>query len=533
VTGIALGCALLLVLQPIDVLVRHLKDDSFYYFKTANNIALGLGSTFDGINQTNGYHPLWMLNVIPVYRLLPDQPLAALRAIMLMAALYHAVASCAIYRLLARLHGRPVGVLLAAAYAASPLVLRMTLNGMESALYAMALAGFAALATLRAKGDDGRWRLEALSPRGALLLGGLLAACALTRLDAALLWLGVVVCAGASLVRRGGLVRHRAALLALVLPAALCLGVYFAFNLAVFGHAMPVSGAIKRPNLALPPAQLAAQLLWPLGPITRRLGLTTTLGCTIVAALGLLALGLRLRALRAVGLAALRRYDWLWVGVALIYAYISLSNSYIANWYYVPMFLLATLAAGEAAGAIARRLRPGRPARAALTAAAGTLAVSYALLATAEFSPHKNDTIYETLRAAEWVRENLPPGEVGAAWNAGVLAYFSGRQVVNLDGLINSYAYYAAMRQGRDAEFVRAQGVSLVFDIFPVPPSGDTAGVAPSAAWAPYLRPRYERRFYAHNVGLSSLFQTVFPQAERDSPFVFKAWDVVRAPGGE
>lgn len=27
--------------------------------KTAVNLATGMGSTFDGINETNGYHPLW------------------------------------------------------------------------------------------------------------------------------------------------------------------------------------------------------------------------------------------------------------------------------------------------------------------------------------------------------------------------------------------------------------------------------------------------------------------------------------------
>ncbi|HNE05470.1 MAG TPA: hypothetical protein PLT08_13175, partial [Anaerolineales bacterium] len=31
------------------------RDDAYYYFKVAQNIAEGHGSTFDGINITNGY----------------------------------------------------------------------------------------------------------------------------------------------------------------------------------------------------------------------------------------------------------------------------------------------------------------------------------------------------------------------------------------------------------------------------------------------------------------------------------------------
>lgn len=55
---------------PRSWLVRYLfTDDAFYYAQIARNIALGLGSTFDGIHETNGYHPLWMLFWIPFYKI--------------------------------------------------------------------------------------------------------------------------------------------------------------------------------------------------------------------------------------------------------------------------------------------------------------------------------------------------------------------------------------------------------------------------------------------------------------------------------
>jgi len=37
------------------------EDDFYYYLKVAQNLANGSGSTFNGVVQTNGYHPLWML----------------------------------------------------------------------------------------------------------------------------------------------------------------------------------------------------------------------------------------------------------------------------------------------------------------------------------------------------------------------------------------------------------------------------------------------------------------------------------------
>ncbi len=40
---------------------RFLLDDSVFYLQIANNFAKGLGSTFNGVTLTNGYHPLWMV----------------------------------------------------------------------------------------------------------------------------------------------------------------------------------------------------------------------------------------------------------------------------------------------------------------------------------------------------------------------------------------------------------------------------------------------------------------------------------------
>jgi len=51
----------LMTIVPAHYLLYLVNDDAFFYLTVANNFAHGLGSTFDGIGQTNGYHPLWML----------------------------------------------------------------------------------------------------------------------------------------------------------------------------------------------------------------------------------------------------------------------------------------------------------------------------------------------------------------------------------------------------------------------------------------------------------------------------------------
>ena len=70
-----------LTFQPIEKLLANFADDAFYYFKTASNIANGLGPTFDGENLTNGYHPLWMGVNVLIYYLIPNDKILPIRII--------------------------------------------------------------------------------------------------------------------------------------------------------------------------------------------------------------------------------------------------------------------------------------------------------------------------------------------------------------------------------------------------------------------------------------------------------------------
>ena len=51
------------------LLLNTLPDDAFYYFQIARDIVTGYGSTFDKVHITNGYHPLWMLIILPIFKI--------------------------------------------------------------------------------------------------------------------------------------------------------------------------------------------------------------------------------------------------------------------------------------------------------------------------------------------------------------------------------------------------------------------------------------------------------------------------------
>ncbi len=62
---------------PLGWLLRYtLSDDTFYYLTIARNAAHGYGFTFDMLAETNGFHPLWMIVLLPVYFFVEDRTLA-------------------------------------------------------------------------------------------------------------------------------------------------------------------------------------------------------------------------------------------------------------------------------------------------------------------------------------------------------------------------------------------------------------------------------------------------------------------------
>ena len=55
-------------------LLAYAQDDLYYYLIVARNIVHGLGSTFDGVTPSNGYHPLYLVFLLGVVRVAPDLP---------------------------------------------------------------------------------------------------------------------------------------------------------------------------------------------------------------------------------------------------------------------------------------------------------------------------------------------------------------------------------------------------------------------------------------------------------------------------
>ncbi|HNB52955.1 MAG TPA: hypothetical protein PK530_13485, partial [Anaerolineales bacterium] len=214
-------------------------DDAFYYFVTARNVATGHGFTFDGIARTNGFHPLWMFIITPIFAI-PDLiiPLRLLAALLI--ALN--VSTALLLSRLTRRHFSP-GVAFLTALAFSLLRIihsETTKGGVEAGLNVFLIT----LLLNRLAETDIR------NLRGVLITSGIASLAFLARLDNVFLagfggaWLILKQwhTPGAGHLWRA---RFRVAL-QYFLPLALVVVAYMAWNQIGFGTPTPVSGQVKR-----------------------------------------------------------------------------------------------------------------------------------------------------------------------------------------------------------------------------------------------------------------------------------------------
>jgi len=155
-------------------------DDAFYYYKVAQNVIAGHGFTFDGLNLTNGFHPLWMGMCLGVFWLSRFNLLLPLRVLALVSGALNGFSGVLLYRLLRKGLHPAAAVIGAVTWMLLPAIFNTTtVHGMEAAVSAPFLVLFLSKAVSLLQEDP-----EPARRRKGLLLAGLWAALAiLARLD--------------------------------------------------------------------------------------------------------------------------------------------------------------------------------------------------------------------------------------------------------------------------------------------------------------------------------------------------------------
>jgi hypothetical protein len=428
--------------------ISRFVDDAYYYMIVARHFAEGGVPTFDGIHATNGFHPLWMLALAALYRVIGvDAPLfTQVLAVKMLEASFLALALALCLVAFQRLQKSSplawgfVGVALVMAWPAY----FFFEQGMESTLATLVLV-LALLAFIERRGA---------------LLATALALLFLARLDTSVFVIPPLVLAW--LARERSLART----LRVVAPLGIVAIAYFAINFATTGHFTPVSGQLKSsfPFVTTHWSFLEEGLkaLRSQGPeaIYRPPNLFVM---SVVWAALVLAWAPQRRAPWAgvVGLAL--------VMVALLVANLLLFQRWdkgVDEWYLaIPYALLGFALFATAAGAAARRAPiPGRAAQAALALVyVGVLATGAAISLRA----YPTESAERIDRKTHFIVMNLiRRGEVLAATDTGGFSFWLERPFVNLDGLVNGRELQDAIRDRKLGEYLDRSNVHYLLAAF-------------------------------------------------------------------
>lgn len=444
-TGVSAGLVALVWALPVDVTAWFFSDDAYYYFAVARNLADGLGSTFDGLNPTNGYHPLWMLLLLPVFAIGGEAPMACLKVVLGLQIALAGVSAWLCWRYVSRRYG-PEAALIAVVFLFNALYSALLFNGLESGLLICLL-----FALLEVDANRNLFDVES-NPWGGALAGLLLGVVFLVRLDAAFLVLayGIVVL----MVKppQDGWLAHWARTMARHLPMAgafvVLAGSFFVANLWQFGHLTPISGAIKStfphpgwhvPLRAIPYGGLLALAIWACSGKGAR---TDGPGG---------ALSQHGKLLCALGLGSLLHLTWT----------ILFMSWGVFQWHFALYLPIEVVGMAGLYNRLQRAIPGDRFARAAMA-----VVMVFTVASLAVYARAKGDHHAPRIAAARWAKANTPENAVFAMHDAGAFAYFSQRRTINLDGVINSYAYRDRVREGTLAEYFNSVGLEYVAHAF-------------------------------------------------------------------
>lgn len=224
----ALLIRLLVSWQPVPILVeRIVLDDSLYGYQIARNIASGNGITYNGLDLTNGFQPLWVFLIAPVY-LLTENIHTAINLILSLQAVMDVLIIFLIYKLGKQVFTEEVGVLAGFIWAVNPLILFQTMSGIDVTLYiVLVLTSIILYNKIK----------DSLALKNSAILGALLGLTFLARGDGILLF--AVVTAHILLTRKKFILSKE--FLAILITALVVVSPWLMWNITTFGTLTPSS----------------------------------------------------------------------------------------------------------------------------------------------------------------------------------------------------------------------------------------------------------------------------------------------------
>ncbi len=432
------------------LIFNTLPDDAFYYFQMARNIAAGSGSTIDGVNLTNGYHPLWMFILVPIYKIFSVggvNDTAPIYAALCLAVIFSALTALVLYRILTRYTENQkiisFGLFI---YLFNPYLLYNVLNGLETSLVLLLLSIFIFL-LIKFTENQNKWNLILIG-----LCGGLLS---LARLDMVI----VVAVSNLFFLYKYGKNGVNYFFISGITSAILFL-TWAIYNFKVFGMYLTSASLTSTfinhrltysDNEGESIKVFLKTIVYMLERAVQQITENTGAPIIIISLCGLaIYFAFKDRIIENIKSRNLRPVIFITVGLlALVFVSAGLRWTF-RSWYFIPLLLPLSILLVWLMQKIyedfdfSARLFKWLRGDFLLITLSLLIAFSYFISWDKNLENREilQKTIYE---ATLWQNENLPQTAHLGVFNAGIQAYFSNHKVTNLDGLVNNQASKAML----------------------------------------------------------------------------------------
>lgn len=439
-SGIAIR--LYLIFSDLDVLITNIPDDAFYYLRTAQYMANGFGSTFDGKNVTNGYHVLWMLLLLPLAKWIPN-PINLLISSLLLSTVLFAISTILLTLLISKVCKNHFAILLGLLlYSFNPQIIQGNINGIETSLVNLIFIEMILHLVTHTEMSYFQYGL----------LGFLQGMLMLARSD---MFVYIAIVGLYTLWQNPGikkLVINGLAFVFVISP-------WFIWSYINFGEVIQVSGSAL-PFIIKTQIVMNGQNVFTSGLqdfinlLIYRLG--SYLGFQLL--FGLMIILFLIRTIRTqrdkfTGLLL----GLLFGGLILIYIHTAV-RFYPRNWYFNQLIIISILAFVISVNNYRKEIQ-------ALIFVC--FAIYLPMMSQVSFSkgiyPHQ----IQMLKAGLWLGENTPIDATIVSFNSGIISFFSQRSVVNLDGVINNSAF-DAIKEKALFRYIEDQNAQYYVDYDPL-----------------------------------------------------------------
>ena len=477
--------ALTLFLILVGLLIRisplsDLTDRLFWQFMTedgylmqtiARNMAIGLGmSTADGTIATNGVQPLATLLFAALFALVDGSRSGGIALITVFSALVSAGAAYCLYRMLPAALGdterRPgFATIVAALWFASPIIVSISMNGLETGVYHLAL-----LATMAFYLHAVQRSIAPFDWSQRIALGVLLGMTFLARNDA-VFFIGALLATHwlmGDRLQQGGLRSRFIDCVVAGVTSILVALPWLIYNYRLFGSIIPISGtaqshtAVFAQNLPVLPATMF-ESMFLYAPIPR--SLEQHIGVIVICCLAVVAvLAIFWRFAARVDRAARRFFV---ISLSFAVALSLYYGMFFGAAWFLPRYLsaLSPFLFTMAAFAAVFVLRSVLTAESRASAAA--VGVAFVLTAVAVGASwrtwHRGGTVHEHRHVVAWVSAHVADSVWVGAPQSGTLGFFHDR-TINLDGKVNPQALSILIGQGSIQDYVVDSKVQYIVD---------------------------------------------------------------------